>query len=781
MAGCTVDLPSGPTSNRSRTAGSVAGAPIVDTEQGPVIADQLVVAVSPDAEGALLEAAAPLGGQLAWRAPRSGAVVLRFADAGAARAARATLAAVPGVTSVEADAVLEGSGISTSPGPVKLQWNLWAMGLDPRRRGASGAGVRVALLDSGVAYEDYSDGSGTYAVAPDLAGVAFAPGWDFVNDDAHPNDDQGHGTHMAGIIAADQGIRAIAGGAEILPVKVLDSTNRGTELELAEGIYYAVDNGADVINMALSFHPAHFPGRLLSHAVDYAAAHGVVMVASVGNHGSELVAYPAAFRDVIAVGASALQDDFHPHTWLPWLRAKRNLERAGYSNRGWAVDLVAPGGRVDRDLDGDGNPEAIVAQTFSGDPTQFDYYLSAGTSPAAAEVSAMAAAMLHRDGGLEPDQLRALLGSTASRDGWARLDADTGRGYARADLAFHLAGKWWARRPAEHHFVGISVVMREHDGDRVAEATVEVLDQDGDPVRHATVYGTFMGNVLARTSARTDHHGVVTFDSPPLDGDAVVAAFQVDAVEVGGSVDRPQGFVRIDSCSLETLSGFVTGSGISTSPSRIPFTMSYDPTILPADAVPTYTLLNYTWNGALEPIAVAVDAPWLETEFSSVPQSNVTTMGLGITTSPLTIDPDTSFDPSVLAAWQPPETGDECVALIVHTFAATRPMESPVLVDPQGDCKRGHHCDDIDGALQQMWLAHAMGISTSPVWEPGTGLDQALFTHLDDLVQLYVQFSRTDASYAVGAFGGVLQAAGIGLTPVSPVPTSGTGMALANP
>ncbi len=104
-----------------------------------------------------------------------------------------------------------------------------------------------------------------------------------------------------------------------------------------------------------------------------------------------------------------------------------------------------------------------------------------------------------------------------------------------------------------------------------------------------------------------------------------------------------------------------------------------------------------------------------------------------------------------------------------------------MVVDPAGDCKQGHHCDAIDGALQEMWLAHAMGISTSPVWDPGTGLSQDLFTNLDDLVQLYVLFSRTDASYAVGAFGGVLQAAGIGLTPMSPVPTSGTGMEIVAP
>jgi serine protease len=142
-----------------------------------------------------------------------------------------------------------------------LQWNLHALELMPMNRLPTAEGIVLALLDTGVAYETYSDARGDYVAAPDLAGVRFAPGYDFINDDAHPNDDQRHGSHLAGILAATRGIASLAPDATILPVKVLDADNSGTELALAEGIRFAVDEGAHVVNLSLSFSPTYFPSR----------------------------------------------------------------------------------------------------------------------------------------------------------------------------------------------------------------------------------------------------------------------------------------------------------------------------------------------------------------------------------------------------------------------------------------------------------------------------------------------------------------------------------------
>ena len=112
-------------------------------------------------------------------------------------------------------------------------------------------GVIVAVVDTGVAYENY----GLYQQAPDLAGTNFVSGYDFVNDDSHPNDDDGHGTHVTGTIAQTTnnglGVAGIAFDCSIMPVKVLGADGSGTYQQIADGVYYAVDNGAMVINCSL--------------------------------------------------------------------------------------------------------------------------------------------------------------------------------------------------------------------------------------------------------------------------------------------------------------------------------------------------------------------------------------------------------------------------------------------------------------------------------------------------------------------------------------------------
>ncbi|MEM6927529.1 MAG: S8 family serine peptidase, partial [Myxococcota bacterium] len=138
-----------------------------------------------------------------------------------------------------------------------------------------------------------------------LAGVEFVAPADFVNGDDHANDDHGHGTHIASLVASRGELDGVASGVAVMPVKVLDENNAGTELALVKGIRHAVDNGAHVINMSLSFPLGYVPSPALVEAIEYAHLAGVVMVAASGNVGADVATWPAASRLVIGVGALA--------------------------------------------------------------------------------------------------------------------------------------------------------------------------------------------------------------------------------------------------------------------------------------------------------------------------------------------------------------------------------------------------------------------------------------------------------------------------------------------
>lgn len=173
----------------------------------------------------------------------------------------------------------------------------------------------VAVLDTGV-------DPGT----ADLAG-ALLPGWDFVNGDADPADDHGHGTSVAATIGArlgnGVGISGVCGRCSILPVKVADSGGHASWSSIAAGLTWATDHGARVINISIAG-PAG--GSVLEQGVDYAVAHGVVVVAGAGNDGLAYPEYPAAYAGVVSVAASTSSDELY-----------------GFSNHGPGVLLAAPG------------------------------------------------------------------------------------------------------------------------------------------------------------------------------------------------------------------------------------------------------------------------------------------------------------------------------------------------------------------------------------------------------------------------------------------------------
>jgi len=182
----------------------------------------------------------------------------------------------------------------------KEQWNMEMIHARQAWDIAQGAGVVVAVIDTGIAFEDYDE----FTAVPDLKGAKFVPGYDFVNDDSHPNDDQGHGTHVAGTIAQvtdnGEGVAGVAYKATLMPVKVLDQNGTGTSADIADAIRWAADHGANVINMSLG---GGGRSQVMESAVAYARKKGVVVVAAAGNGARGTVEFPAAYPVAIAVSA----------------------------------------------------------------------------------------------------------------------------------------------------------------------------------------------------------------------------------------------------------------------------------------------------------------------------------------------------------------------------------------------------------------------------------------------------------------------------------------------
>jgi len=282
--------------------------------------------------------------------------------------------------------------------------------------------VIVAVLDTGVAFEDF----GRYRMAPELAGVSFVPGYDFVNGDDHPNDDQGHGTHITGTIVGGTdnslGVAGVAFGCSIMPVKVMDREGSGDHFAVAEGIRFAVEHGAKVINMSFG---SSLGTRTLRAAVAWAHGQGVTGGCAAGNdfrNGNPTI-YPAGYSEYgIAVGATRF-----------------DLQRASYSSTGFFVDVVAPGGDTRVDQNGDGYPDGILQQTFSGNPAEFAYWYMQGTSMATPHVSGLAA-LLVSQGVAEPDRVAEAIQNTARDLGTVGWDPEYGWGIIDASAALAYFG-----------------------------------------------------------------------------------------------------------------------------------------------------------------------------------------------------------------------------------------------------------------------------------------------------------------------------------------------------
>ena len=329
------------------------------------------------------------------------------------------------------------------------------------------ASIVIAILDTGVDY-DHEDLAGNM-----WDGDGGNCGYDFVNGDNDPDDDHGqsHGTHCAGIAAADTdnntGIAGVSWKSEIMAVKMLNSVGEGTLWDEINSIDYAVDNGADIISM--SFGTVDYPppsSDLERAAINDAYNQGCLLVAASGNDNQPYVAYPAAYDNVIAVGASNSSDE--RCDYLLWS-----------SNYGAELDVVAPGNNI---------LSTVRMGTGTGFPDNNYDYMD-GTSMAAPFVSGLAALILSHLGGLAPSDVRRIIERTAQdigssgwdqQTGWGRIDAYSAlTAYYVAGEIVHMAMNYPNPfRPREENYTTIYFTTKR----AVAEKSIGIYNLAGELV-----------------------------------------------------------------------------------------------------------------------------------------------------------------------------------------------------------------------------------------------------------------------------------------------------------
>jgi subtilisin family serine protease len=385
----------------------------------------------------------------------------------------------------------------------------------------NGAGALVAILDTGIQLDHPDLQANVWTNPGEIPGNGVDDDKDGIVDDVHGanmfnlsgnvNDDHGHGTHVAGIVAARHGNgiggSGLAPGATILPVKVLDSTMSGTTDTLALGIRYAVDRGAKILNVSVN---TDSPTDSVKSAVRYAGEHGAVIVASAGNNGRNIdlsPSYPASLPDPAVIAVAAGNPD-----GVLWSLSNTGL---------LSVDLAAPGDHI--------------VSTATGSA----YQSRTGTSAAAPFVSASLALLSAARPDLPMSSLQLALESTTRRT--SLLSSLLGGGRLDVGAAMHrvLGASWRAGAPTTTAStvapkLRLSTRARWHAGHRVTlrwtssgsdHVTRWRVSLDGRVV--ATVPAGSAG--VSRRISRRGHHSwrVVGFDAGSVKVVAASRAFTV--------------------------------------------------------------------------------------------------------------------------------------------------------------------------------------------------------------------------------------------------------------
>lgn len=507
-------------------------ADLVAYGQGQAVAGEIIVKFAPRASQAAIDALnANNNTSVLYRSPFAGFTRLRVPQG---RTLAQMIAAYRGrheVEYAEPNYVRYALMVPNDP-YYAYQWHLRAINAEPAWDISTGSGVIVAVVDTGIAYEDYVETIFgiplfDYYRAPDLANTTFVAGYDFINGDTHPNDDQGHGTHVAGTIAQSTnnsvGVAGVAFGASLMPVKVLDMLGTGTDAEVADGIWFAADHGAKVINLSLG---APQSSTTLQNAVAHAYNAGVTVVCAAGNEGDgqNRTSYPAAY-DAYCIAVSATRYDG---------------TRAYYSNYGAYVDVAAPGGDLNVDQNGDGYGDGVLQNTFNlntGDTSDFGYWFLVGTSMASPHVAGTAA-LLVANGVTGPDAVREALEKTAVDKGTTGWDSEYGWGLIDAYAALTYGGTPPPPPPPPKalHISSIAMALKIARTGTAATATVTIVDANGVRVSGVTVSGHWSGATSDTDTATTRKAGTVTVTSNRLKQapSGTTFTFTVDNVSASG-------------------------------------------------------------------------------------------------------------------------------------------------------------------------------------------------------------------------------------------------------
>lgn len=296
-------------------------------------------------------------------------------------------------------------GTDPAPAPAEVvDWGVDRIDADLAWSVNSGNGARVAVIDTGLD-KDHPGLAGNIAGGVNFVASGKGPSWKSIVDSSDWDDDNGHGTHVGGTIAElgdETGYKGVANEASLYGVKVLGKDGSGYLSDVANGIYWSIDNNMDVINMSLG---TSTNSQTLQDAVDSADAAGVVVVASAGNSGDGVgttneVGYPAKYSSVIAVAATDSVDG-----------------TPDWSSEGSEVEIAAPG-------------VSITSTWHDG-----AYNTISGTSMASPHVTGVAALMLANNASLTNDQVRSTLRLTADDLGATGFDNFYGWGLVDAEEA----------------------------------------------------------------------------------------------------------------------------------------------------------------------------------------------------------------------------------------------------------------------------------------------------------------------------------------------------------
>ncbi len=321
------------------------------------------------------------------------------------------------------------------------QWGLFRIQAPEAWNITTGSDIVIAIIDTGV---DFSH--------PDLD-EKIVPGYDFVNDDPDPSDDHGHGTHVAGIAAAETnnglGIAGISWEAKALPLKCFDADGLGTVFDAANGIEWAVDQGAKIINMSFG---SQYPSSILEETVNYAWEKGLVLVAAAGNGGSDILHYPAAYENVISVSATDQNDN-----------------KAEFSTYGRHISVAAPGVN-------------ILSTTPDG------YQSWSGTSMACPHVVGLAALIWSVDSSsLTNTEVRGIIEQTVDDLGDPGWDQYYGHGRINALRALYAVNGGQV----------VGVVTSAVTGDPISKALVVANGPFGELSTHADDQGRYRLHLTA--------------------------------------------------------------------------------------------------------------------------------------------------------------------------------------------------------------------------------------------------------------------------------------------